>query len=403
MKLKRFINDTKIFIFLILIFIDRKIILYPIYIHPFYLKPKKPILSIDHSQNETLARGRNFLDKCLNIPNNFTYEYINFPKASIIIPIYNCEETIEASIRSIQYQNFTKIEIILVNDFSDDNTPKIISNLQKNDKRIKIVNNKSNRGTLYSRSLGALMSRGKYIFNLDNDDMYFDFDVFDEIYKKIRTEKLDIVGFLTVNIFNYNTKIKKMKNLYTYQYEEDLFLKQPELSTWMIKFKGNFLVHNNMIWDKCIKSKLYKDALSSIGMDRISKFIIWGEDTSIVFIILSLAKSFQYIYKYGIAHFKGNTTASNTEPIFLKIYGDIFFLDIAFDFSKNNTEEKNLVIGQAFYIYKRYNFNVFNNDTNSIYLRQVLNKIIKCKYLNKKNKRKLSKIFSDFFIYNTDD
>ena len=62
------------------------------------------------------------------------------------------------------------------------------------------------------------MSREKYMFNLDNDDTYFDYDVFDNIYKKARNEKLDITGFLTVNIYNYGAYINRMKNLYTYQY-----------------------------------------------------------------------------------------------------------------------------------------------------------------------------------------
>ena len=63
-----------------------------------------------------------------------------------------------------------------------------------------------------------LMSREKYMFNLDNDDMYFDYDFFDNIYKKARNEKLDITGFLTINIYNYSADINRMKNLYTYQY-----------------------------------------------------------------------------------------------------------------------------------------------------------------------------------------
>ena len=225
--------------------------------HPFYFKHKKAILSIDKSKNETLTNGRNFLDKCLKQPNNNSYYLINNPRLSIIMPLYNCENTIESSIRSIKYQNFTKIEIILINDFSNDNTSNIIRNIQTNDNRINIVDNKSNKGTLYSRSIGVLMDRGKYIFNLDNDDMYFDFDVFDYIYKKAKYEKLDIVGFLTVNIYNYSSNINRMENIYTYQYKEDLFIKQPKLSSWMIKYKGKFLVHNNMIWDKCIKSKIY--------------------------------------------------------------------------------------------------------------------------------------------------
>ena len=91
------------------------------------------------------------------------------------------------------------------------------------------------------------MSRGKCIFNLDNDDRHFDFNVFVYIYKKASIEKLDIVWFLTANIHNCSAYINRMNNLYTYQYKEDLFIKKPKLSTWMIKYKGKFLVHDNMI------------------------------------------------------------------------------------------------------------------------------------------------------------
>ena len=113
---------------------------------------------------------------------------------------------------------------------------------------------------------------GKYIFNLDNgnDDLYFAFDVFDFIYKRTRKDYLDIIGFLRVNIFG----VKKMKKLYT-----------------------KFLAHNNVIYDKHIKSKLYKKEIYSMEYSKISQFTIWTEDASILFIIFNLAKSFKYIYK----------------------------------------------------------------------------------------------------------
>ena len=67
-------------------------------------------------------------------------------------------------------------------------------------------------GTLYSRSIGVLISKGDYIFSLDNDDMFFDYDVFDSIYKKGKNENLDIIHFLTVIIKNYKENIFKIKN-----------------------------------------------------------------------------------------------------------------------------------------------------------------------------------------------
>ena len=60
------------------------------------------------------------------------------PKISVVIPIYNCQNTIIRAIRSIQNQNFSELEIILINDFSKDNSLNIIEELKKEDQRIKI-------------------------------------------------------------------------------------------------------------------------------------------------------------------------------------------------------------------------------------------------------------------------
>ena len=71
---------------------------------------------------------------------------INFinkhPKISVIIPIYNCQNTIELSLNSIFLQTFKDIEIILINDLSFDNSSKIIKKYQTFDQRIIIINNK---------------------------------------------------------------------------------------------------------------------------------------------------------------------------------------------------------------------------------------------------------------------
>ena len=64
-------------------------------------------------------------------------------------------------LHSVQFQNLSETEILLINDFSEDNTSNIIRNFQKSDFRIKIINNHKNMGTLYSRSIGALISKGE--------------------------------------------------------------------------------------------------------------------------------------------------------------------------------------------------------------------------------------------------
>ena len=227
--------------------------------------------------------------------------------------------------------------------------------------------------------------------------MFFDKDVLDYIYKRANNEYLDIVGFLTVNLWNYTAEIKRMKNIYTIQYPEELYLEQPELGIWMIKFKGKFLVHNNMIWDKCIKSSIYKKAVDLLGIQRYSNYLSWAEDTCINYMIFNLAQNFKYVYKYGVLHFKSNFTSSLTQSIDTKIFGEIFFLELIYDFSRNNTDDKNFIIGQAFYIYNRYNIRKFNNTSNCYYLKFVLNKIMNCSYLCKLNRRKIKKVFYSFF------
>ena len=217
-------------------------------IHPFYLYNKKPILSYNESKKEILIRGRNYLDKCLNLTNNFEYKYIRKPKVSVIIPMFNCEKTIKSTLYSVQNQNLSKIEIILINDFSKDNTSKIVKKSIKEDQRIKVIYNHKNMGTLYSRSIAALIAKGKYIFSLDNDDLYFDEDLLDIIYKRAKKEKIDVIEFLTIDAWNYNIDITNMNYIYTYQYPDNLYIQQPELSTWMIKFNDKFIVHNTFIF-----------------------------------------------------------------------------------------------------------------------------------------------------------
>ena len=91
------------------------------------------------------------LENYLNFLNNDqskdikSFKISNFPKISIISPVYNRERYISRFIRSIQYQNFNDIEIILVNDCSVDSSVQIIETFKKKDKRIKLINFKKKR------------------------------------------------------------------------------------------------------------------------------------------------------------------------------------------------------------------------------------------------------------------
>ena len=93
------------------------------------------------------------------------------PKISIISAIYNREKFILRFIRSIQNQFFDDIEILFIDDFSKDNSVNLIEEFQKEDKRIILIKNKRNKGTLISRNIGVLKSKGEYLIIPDPDDI----------------------------------------------------------------------------------------------------------------------------------------------------------------------------------------------------------------------------------------
>ena len=70
--------------------------------------------------------------------------------------MYNEEKNIKACIRSIQNQSLQEIEIVCVNDNSNDKTLSILKEMQKEDPRIEIITNKTNRGVIYNRIYGAM-------------------------------------------------------------------------------------------------------------------------------------------------------------------------------------------------------------------------------------------------------
>jgi glycosyltransferase involved in cell wall biosynthesis len=96
---------------------------------------------------------------------------MSLPVISVVVPCYNSENFITASIESIQNQSVSNWELILVDDGSLDQTWQIISEFCLNDTRIKSYH-KENGGTSHSRNFGFSKTApsSKYIFFLDHDD-----------------------------------------------------------------------------------------------------------------------------------------------------------------------------------------------------------------------------------------
>jgi glycosyltransferase involved in cell wall biosynthesis len=110
---------------------------------------------------------------------------------SIIVPIYNVEQYLKRCVNSLINQTYKNIEIILVDDGSLDNCPKLCDEYAKKDSRIKVVH-KQNGGLSDARNVGLRIATGDYIGFIDSDDWASTY-MFEELISILKNQKSDIV------------------------------------------------------------------------------------------------------------------------------------------------------------------------------------------------------------------
>lgn len=92
------------------------------------------------------------------------------PFFSVIIPLYNKENYIEATLKSVLAQTFTDFEIIIVNDVSTDNSFSVAQSVK--DDRIHVIGHEVNKGLSASRNTGIRNAKSDYVAFLDADDVW---------------------------------------------------------------------------------------------------------------------------------------------------------------------------------------------------------------------------------------
>lgn len=110
---------------------------------------------------------------------------------SIIIPIYNVEKYLDKCIQTIINQTYKNLEIILVDDGSNDKSLFICDKYSKKDNRITLIH-KNNEGVSIARNVGVKQSSGKYIVFIDPDD-YVSNDHIETLYNCIEVNNVDLV------------------------------------------------------------------------------------------------------------------------------------------------------------------------------------------------------------------
>ena len=305
---------------------------------------KDPNSKFLSSTNQTLINELNKIIISLEerpiIPsqNNKKISSNNNPKISAIIPIYNNAEKIKLTIYSIQKQNLSDIEIIIIDDNSEDNSVQLIEQIQQEDPRIKLLKNKNNKGILYTRSIGTLNSKGKYIFPINSGDIFIN-DIFHICEEEAELNNIDILEFSGYNYSIFNQTVSSIPNQLFVKYRKNWeIILQPELSNFMYKNKNESNIYemiDELIWGKCIKNNIYKKAIDMLNFVIYTEKVFFYESQIINFGLFKVANSFKFININGIIHMHNIKLKTDQNQY---IHDNIKYITSLFKITQNSKE-----------------------------------------------------------------
>lgn len=116
------------------------------------------------------------------------------PFFSIIMPTYNSEKYIAKAIHSILNQTFPYFELLIVDDFSTDDSYNFCLDMAEKDNRIHVFRTHSNQGAATARNIGLSHACGEYITFIDSDD-FVDIDLLYISYQNIKTKQIDYLKY----------------------------------------------------------------------------------------------------------------------------------------------------------------------------------------------------------------
>ena len=247
----------------------------------------------NHQIFEIFLDNLHYLDFMLNNNlRNSNYDLINNChnenyKVSVIIPIYNNEILIHRTIMSVLNQSFgfENIELLLIDDNSNDNTLNILNSYSLKYENIKLIHLRENSGSAGTpRNIGINESTADYIMFLDHDD-FFEVDAIEILYSKMLETNADVVfaNYCIVENRNFINVFDNNPEFIGNIVDNEQFIGFPPPSIWTKLFKKKTIIENKIFFP------------SILGEDAIfwNKFLInaskicYLEDVLIAYHVLS--------------------------------------------------------------------------------------------------------------------
>lgn len=177
-------------------------------------------------------------------------------KISFIVPVYNCEKSLESCIYGIESIGLNEYEILLIDDGSTDNSGYVCDNLVQKNKKIQCIH-QLNQGVSVARNNGLKVAKGDYIFFVDADDTIESSLFFDLITELEKEPEIDMVIFglsfdyYNKNVLYYRDELKPpltgIKNSTLWIQElQKLYYANALSPIWNKLFKRSFLIKNEL-------------------------------------------------------------------------------------------------------------------------------------------------------------
>ena len=245
---------------------------------------------------------------------------------------------------------------------------------------------------------------------MDADDMFLNKDVFDILVN------IEIKGNFDIIIFNSISSTLKPHLLFTLyspywfdrNHEPNRVLFQPELGYYPTS-PGDEIDKINLkdplIHGKLVKESIYRKAINKIGVERYTRFTIYGEDNIVVNTIFNVAKFAKFIPYYGYLYLDNDKSISKEQSKkFPEVKMHLYILDPLIDFTFNSQRNKKVLANYILYLFKFDDLKTLLNysENDKKLFNSCLDRILKCEYISDEDKneiRKRGKMLS-FIKYN---
>lgn len=204
------------------------------------------------------------------------------PKVSVIIPVYNVEKYVSECLESVINQTLKEIEVICVDDGSQDSSLSILKKYAQKDKRI-IVIEQQNSGAAVARNKGISFATGEFVIFMDSDDVYPTDDVLEVLYESSIQNNVFICGGELAYFDQEGKEYDNSAYLFNQEGMVDYVDYQLDYGYTRFVFNRAFLEKNNILFPpyNCFEDPVFfVKALSLAGKFYALKKLVYSYRTS---------------------------------------------------------------------------------------------------------------------------